>query len=142
MLGKPHFWQQMTVEHLFFITVIDNLRRYPLIRRLGQWILPNLTVSIRDKHSGYSRQQIAKLVALCSLQGETADIFRRLANKSARKDILTNVVGKVETGEIPQEELTAHASTLMYVESGVKAKLLTSFSVWQAEKRSGLSCRQ
>lgn len=44
---------------------------------------------------------------------EKADLFRRLANKSARKDILTNVVGKVETGEIPQEELTAHASTLM-----------------------------
>lgn len=38
---------------------------------------------------------------------------RRLANKSARKDILTNVIGKVESGEIPQEELTAHASTLM-----------------------------
>lgn len=29
--GEPHFWQQMIAKHLFFITVVDNLRRYPLI---------------------------------------------------------------------------------------------------------------
>ena len=50
----------MTVEHLFFITVIDNMRRFPLIRKIGQLILPSLTVSVRDKHSGYSRKQVAK----------------------------------------------------------------------------------
>ena len=44
---------------------------------------------------------------------------RRLANKTARKDILTNVVDKVEKGEVPQEEMTAHASTLVYVEATV-----------------------
>ena len=34
---------------------------------------------------------------------------------SGRKDILTNIVDKVESGEVSQEELTAHSSTLMYV---------------------------
>ena len=58
--GKPHFWQQMISKHLFFITVVDNLRRYPLVRQLGQWILPNLTVAIRDKHTGYSRKKVAQ----------------------------------------------------------------------------------
>lgn len=58
--GKPHFWQQMTVKHLFFITLLDNLRRYPLLRRLGQLVIPRLTVAVRDKHTGYSRQQVAK----------------------------------------------------------------------------------
>lgn len=39
-------------------------------------------------------------------------ISRRLANKTSRKDFLTNIVGKVEAGEVSREELTAHASTL------------------------------
>ena len=59
-IGQPHFWQQMIGEHLFFITLVDNLRRYPFVRRMGQLILPSLTVRIRDKHSGYSRKQVAK----------------------------------------------------------------------------------
>jgi len=58
--GKPHFWQQMVSEHLFFITVVDNLRRYPFVRQIGQWILPSLTVAVRDKHTGYSRQKVAE----------------------------------------------------------------------------------
>ncbi len=37
----------------------------------------------------------------------------RLASKSSRKDFLTNLVEKVENGEIDREEMTAHASTLM-----------------------------
>lgn len=40
--------------------------------------------------------------------------YRRLASKSSRKDFLTNLVDKVETGEVEKEELTAHVSTLMY----------------------------
>jgi hypothetical protein len=37
----------------------------------------------------------------------------RLESKSVRKDFLTNLVGKVESGAIEKEEMTAHASTLM-----------------------------
>ena len=58
--GRPHFWQQMIAKHLYFITVVDNLRRYPLARWLGVKLLPWLTVDIQKKHSGYSRAKISR----------------------------------------------------------------------------------
>ncbi|KAL9050599.1 MAG: hypothetical protein Q9206_005030, partial [Seirophora lacunosa] len=57
--GKPHFWPELILEHLFFITVVDNLRRYPLFVTLGKWILPKFTVSTRNKHTGYARNQVS-----------------------------------------------------------------------------------
>ena len=59
---QPHFWQQLIAKHLFFITVVDNARRYPLMRWLGKTLLPHLTVKTQERHSGYSRQKIAKCV--------------------------------------------------------------------------------
>lgn len=41
--------------------------------------------------------------------------YRRLSGGSERKDFLSHVVGKVEAGEMPVEEMTAHASTLVSV---------------------------
>ena len=38
----------------------------------------------------------------------------RLASTSARKDFLTGIIVKTEAGEVSREELTAHASTLVY----------------------------
>ncbi|KAK7707747.1 orf9b protein [Botryosphaeria dothidea] len=95
--GKPHFWQQLILEHIFFVTVLDNLRRYPIVASIGKLLLPRFTVAIRDKHSGYSREKVA----------------RRLAVDSGRKDFLTNFVAKVQAGELDREELTAHSSTLV-----------------------------
>ncbi|EKG12700.1 Cytochrome P450 [Macrophomina phaseolina MS6] len=95
--GKPHFWQQLILEHIWFVTVLDNLRRYPIVARIGKLLLPRFTVAIRDKHSGYSREKVA----------------RRLAVQSGRKDFLTNLVSKVHAGELDREELTAHSSTLV-----------------------------
>lgn len=57
----------MIVEHLFFVTVLDNLRRYPLIAALGRKLLPRLTVAVRDQHSGYSREKVARQVDSNSL---------------------------------------------------------------------------
>lgn len=37
----------------------------------------------------------------------------RLSQKSQRKDFLSKIIDKVEAGEISQEELTAHTSTLV-----------------------------
>lgn len=59
-VGEPHFWQQMIAKHLYFITVVDNLRRYPFVRWLGVKLLPWLTVGVQEKHSGYSRAKIAR----------------------------------------------------------------------------------
>ncbi|KAI5250672.1 hypothetical protein E4T42_04852 [Aureobasidium subglaciale] len=94
--GKPHFWSELIEEHLFFITIVDNLRRYPLFVTLGRWIMP-LTASLRDKHTGLSREKVAK----------------RLSKKEPRKDFMSHLIRKVESGEMDQEELTAHASTLV-----------------------------
>ncbi|ORY66220.1 putative cytochrome P450, partial [Pseudomassariella vexata] len=95
--GKPHFWSDMVVEHLFFITVLDNLRRYPILVAIGKKLLPRLTVQVRDRHSGFSREKVA----------------RRIKSESSRHDFLTNIAEKVKAGEVSQEEMTAHASTLV-----------------------------
>ena len=58
--AEPHFWPALILEHLFFITLVDNLRRYPLLVTLGKFILPRWTVAVRNKHSGFSKQQVEK----------------------------------------------------------------------------------
>lgn len=95
--GQPHFWQLLISKHLFLITLIDNLRRYSYARWFIRFILPKYTSSTRKKHLNYSRQRVAD----------------RVTNRSARKDFLTKVIEKVDSGEINKEELTAHASTLV-----------------------------
>ncbi|OOO06596.1 cytochrome P450 [Aspergillus oryzae] len=95
---KSHFWCDMIEEHLYFITILDNLRRYPLIAAIGKTILPHLTVSVRNKHTNYSRRKVA----------------HRLQSSSPRADFMSRLIAKVEDEEMEMEELTAHASTLVY----------------------------
>ncbi|KAL1607609.1 hypothetical protein SLS60_002543 [Paraconiothyrium brasiliense] len=95
--GHPHFWSELIVSHLYFITVLDNLRRYPFFVTIGKLLLPFATTSIRDKHSGFTREKVD----------------RRLAAKAPRKDFMTTLISKVSSGEIEKEEMTAHASTLV-----------------------------
>ncbi|KAI9787993.1 MAG: hypothetical protein M1816_007297 [Peltula sp. TS41687] len=94
---EPHFWSRLIVSHLFFITVLDNLARYPFCVTLGKWILPQVTTAVRDRHSGYTRKKVQK----------------RLETESSRKDFLTTLVEKVKSGEVDKEEMTAHVSTLV-----------------------------
>ncbi|QMW46938.1 hypothetical protein G4B11_010417 [Aspergillus flavus] len=96
---KSHFWCDMIEEHLYFITILDNLRRYPLIAAIGKTILPHLTVSVRNKHTNYSRRKVA----------------HRLQSSSPRADFMSRLIAKVEDEEMEMEELTAHASTLVYL---------------------------
>lgn len=58
--GRPHFWSELIVEHLYFVTILDNLRRYPLMVTLGKCILPFATVKVRDRHSGYTRAHVER----------------------------------------------------------------------------------
>jgi hypothetical protein len=99
MIGKSHFWSDMIEEHLYFITILDNLRRYPLIAAIGKLILPRLTTGVRNKHTNYSRQKFA----------------RRLNNSFPRADFMSQLIAKVQSQEMDMEELTAHASTLVYL---------------------------
>ena len=73
---------------------------------MGSWILPWLTTSVKNKHSGYTR----------------AKVQRRLESKADRKDFLTNIIQKVDSGEVSHEELVGHASTLVLVQQYVNIK--------------------
>ncbi|KAI0538755.1 cytochrome protein [Xylaria digitata] len=108
--GKHHFWLDLILEHLFEITLVDNLRRFPFLATLGKWILPSLTVSVREKHTGYSRDKVQK----------------RLSAENTRHDFLTNMVSKVKSGEVSREEMTAHASTLIIAGGETTAHTLSS----------------
>lgn len=57
--GKPHFWAELIEGHLFFITVADNIRRLPLGPTLGRIVAP-FTSAIRNKHTGYTRDQVTR----------------------------------------------------------------------------------
>ena len=94
---------------------MDNLRRYAFLLTLGRYLLPRWTVSIRNKHSGYSRRKVAQYDFLRPpfYSGSANHVNRRIDSKTSRKDFMTNLVEKVTTGEVSREEMTAHASTLM-----------------------------
>ena len=51
---------EIILKHLFFITLLDNLRRYSLLLTIGKYLLPRWTVGIRNRHSGYSRAQVQR----------------------------------------------------------------------------------
>lgn len=58
--GKPNSWQQMIAKHVFFITAMDNLRRYPAIRWVGVRLLPWVTVDAKRTHTGFCRDKIRR----------------------------------------------------------------------------------
>ncbi|KAL9063654.1 MAG: hypothetical protein Q9161_009355 [Pseudevernia consocians] len=113
-IGEPHFWPKLVTSHLFFITVLDNLRRYPWLAWIGSKMLPWMTTAVRDKHSGYTRQK---------LQG-------RLDKASARKDFLSELIVKVENGEVDKEEMTAHVSTLVIAGGETTATFFASMTAF------------
>ncbi|KAF4556506.1 Cytochrome P450-like protein 74 [Elsinoe fawcettii] len=93
---QPHFWFEMLTKYLFFITLVDNLRRYPVIMAVGRLVAP-LTAGIQERNHKYSRDLVQ----------------RRLNKGSGRKDFMSNIVGKVKDGAVSVEELTAHSATLV-----------------------------
>ena len=87
----------LILKHLFEVTLVDNLRRLRALEGLGRWLLPSLTSAVREKHSMYSRAKVQK----------------RLDTQTPRQDFFTHIANKVRAGEVEQEEMAAHASTLM-----------------------------
>ena len=94
---KHHFWIDMVLQHVADFVLMDNLRRFAVLKVFAKWLLPSLVMSVRAKHTQYSRDKVRK----------------RLESESPRKDFFTNIVSKVKAGEVSLEEMTAHASTLM-----------------------------
>lgn len=58
---KPHFWFEMLTKYLLFVTLIDNLRRYPILLTIGKLIAP-FTAGMQQKQQTYTRQLVEKLV--------------------------------------------------------------------------------
>lgn len=94
--GEPHFWQEMILEHIYLITVADNLRRLPFALSIARLLAPFLS-AVRNKHSQFTRDKVAE----------------RIQSKSSRKDFMSNLITKVGEGQVDREEMTAHASTLI-----------------------------
>lgn len=62
-IGKPHFWSELIVGHLFFITVADNIRRLHLGPLVGMLVAP-FTGAIRNKHTNYTREQVTRYASI------------------------------------------------------------------------------
>jgi hypothetical protein len=57
--GKPHFWTELILGHLFFITVADNLRHIPLVPTIARALVPALS-SLRKDHMQYTRDKVTR----------------------------------------------------------------------------------
>ncbi|KAI8931178.1 hypothetical protein NX059_011530 [Plenodomus lindquistii] len=93
--GQPHFWSDLILEHLYFITLMDNLSRLPFAATISRILFPS-TLIAKNRNSEFSRKQVKK----------------RLDYLGTRKDFITHLVQKVRGGEVQHEEMTAHVSTL------------------------------
>ncbi|KAK2754364.1 hypothetical protein FQN54_007008 [Arachnomyces sp. PD_36] len=89
--GKPHFWADIILKHLYFICLADNLRRIGAISTI------------------FSREQVKK----------------RLASKESRKDFVSLLAQKVRKGELDEEEMAAHVSTLVLAGGETVSTILT-----------------
>jgi len=58
IVEEHHPWMDLILDHMWAITLVDNLRRYALLAVIGKYLAPWLTVSARDKHTKYSRTKV------------------------------------------------------------------------------------
>ncbi|KAK1976432.1 cytochrome P450 [Colletotrichum cereale] len=121
-LGKPHDWSEIIVSHLYFITLIDNLRRLPFVVRLTRLLLPS-TLAVQSQNSQYSRRKIEE----------------RLSKKTSRNDFLSTVVKSYEQGTVSKEEMTAHASTLTIAGGETTATFLAAATYYLLRNPACLS---
>ncbi|KAI1483691.1 cytochrome P450 [Daldinia eschscholtzii] len=105
-----HSWIELILKNLFEIMAVDNLRRLPLAGSLVEILLPYLLSAARKEHSMYSRDKVK----------------RRLEAETPRQDFLTHIASKVRNGEVSQEEMTAHASTLIVAGGETSATCLAA----------------
>ncbi|KAJ5156103.1 cytochrome P450 [Penicillium capsulatum] len=88
-----HPWLDLMLGLMHVVTVMDNLRRYPILVKLAQCIPSKWTVGFRDQMIQYGKSRTAA----------------RLEKQGEHNDFLTNVVEKVRSGEVSQAEMEAHS---------------------------------
>ncbi|KAI0466982.1 cytochrome P450 [Xylaria cf. heliscus] len=94
--GTLHFWPAIVMDHIYFITVVDNLRRIGWLAKAFSFLIPS-SVLTRNRNSTFSRQQVEK----------------RLSKQESRNDFVSLLVSKVRAGEVSKEEMAAHTSTII-----------------------------
>ncbi|KAI1305539.1 cytochrome P450 [Xylaria venustula] len=120
--GKPHFWADIVLEHLYFITLIDNLRRIGWLAKIFGMLIPSSLLT-RNQNSTYSRQQVKK----------------RLATQGYRNDFVSLLVKKVQAGEVSKEEMTAHVSTLTIAGGETVATTLSALTCFLTQNPDKLA---
>lgn len=76
----PHFWFEMLIKYLFFVTLIDNLRRLPLVTTIGRLIAP-FASGIQAKNMAYTRELVNRLAGICSLRRSVNTNYRQAFTK-------------------------------------------------------------
>lgn len=109
--GKPHFWPSLMTKHMFFITVLDNLRRYPWISWAGRKCLPALTTATRDRHAAYTQYHVEK----------------RMAQKQPRCDFVANLIDQHDNGNMSKDQMISHASTFVIAGGDSASTFLPAF---------------
>ncbi|KAK5952528.1 hypothetical protein OHC33_006573 [Knufia fluminis] len=92
-------WLDTIFSHLHTVTFMDNIRRFPLVLRLARLIPTRWTTTLRNKVTGFAREKTT----------------RRLEKSGDRRDFLSNVVDKVRSGKVSEEEMAAHCSIIAFV---------------------------
>ncbi|EMR90855.1 putative benzoate 4-monooxygenase cytochrome p450 protein [Botrytis cinerea BcDW1] len=112
----PHFWADVVLEHLYIITLLDNLRRIGWLAKLAGLLIPASLVT-KNQNSNYSRQQVEK----------------RLGIQKSRNDFVSLLVDKVRAGEVSKEEMTAHVSTITIAGGETVATTLSGLTCFLAQ---------
>ncbi|OGM50080.1 hypothetical protein ABOM_001246 [Aspergillus bombycis] len=107
--GKPHFWGNNILDHIYMATVIDIVRRFSILTTLGNILIPSRYL-LESPNSQYARRQVQKC----------------LESKSTRRDFVTDLAQKVRDGEVEKEEMAAHVSTLAVAGGETVATFMSS----------------
>ncbi|KFA76891.1 hypothetical protein S40288_09298 [Stachybotrys chartarum IBT 40288] len=91
-----HYWLDVILDHLLVVNIMDNLRRYPLLVTLAKSLPAKWTTGLATKQTQFSRDKV-----------------KLLEKGDDERDFLTHAVSKLRDGTIVEEELVAHASTLV-----------------------------
>jgi hypothetical protein len=60
-IGKPHPWSELIEDHLYLVTLIDNLSRIPYVSTIAKAIFPS-TLLVQNRNSEFSRRQVEKYI--------------------------------------------------------------------------------
>ncbi|OCT47178.1 Isotrichodermin C-15 hydroxylase [Cladophialophora carrionii] len=105
-------WLDTIFAHLHAISIMDNIRRMPLVEKTARLIPTKWTTGIRNRITGFAREKSKRRV---ERSGETVDF-------------LSNVVEKVRSGKISHEEMAAHCSIIAIASSETSATSLATIT--------------